>query len=80
LGYESKLRVINFSFWLRKNARKPDANPSINVRITITGEKEDGFSLGYQVDPKKFDRKTGTVSGKSMEATEINNYILHVRC
>nr|WP_188316221.1 site-specific integrase [Chitinophaga agrisoli] len=49
------------------------------MRITITGEKEDGFSLGYQVDPKKFDRKTGTLAGKSMEATEINNYILQVR-
>jgi hypothetical protein len=48
------------------------------VRLTLNGERAD-LSLGYQVDPQKFDSKSGTLTGKSAEVIEINKQIFRVR-
>ncbi|MBS0027677.1 tyrosine-type recombinase/integrase [Chitinophaga sp. 22321] len=69
---------LSILFWLRKDNKNKDGKASINVRITISGAR-DGFSLGYQVEPKKFDTKAGAIIGKSAEAIEINNRITHVK-
>jgi len=69
---------LSISFWLRKDVRNPNNPATINLRIIIDGDR-DGFSLGYQVDPKKFNRKAAEVTGKSTEAIEINKHILYVK-
>jgi site-specific recombinase XerD len=70
---------LSISFWLRKFEGQMANKKTIMVKIIIRGMPSDGFSLGYQVDPAKFDRKAGVVIGKSAEVAEINNHILHVR-
>jgi hypothetical protein len=52
---------LSILFWLRKDNKNKDGKASINVRITISGAR-DGFSLGYQVEPKRFDTKAGALS------------------
>lgn len=69
---------LSISFWLRKDNKNPDSKATIMLRITIDGQR-DGFSLGYQVEPARFNNKAAEVAGKSMEAIEINKHILHVR-
>ncbi|WP_436489300.1 site-specific integrase [Chitinophaga sp. ARDCPP14] len=69
---------LSISFWLRKDNNNPDSKATIMLRITIDGQR-DGFSLGYQVEPARFNNKAAEVAGKSMEAIEINKHILHVR-
>jgi len=69
---------LSISFWLRKDNNNPDSKATIMLRITIEGQR-DGFSLGYQVEPARFNNKAAEVAGKSMEAIEINKHILHVR-
>lgn len=69
---------LSILFWLRKDNLNKESKASINIRITIDGER-DGFSLGYLVDPKKFDRKAAVVAGRSEEAIQINNQILRVK-
>jgi len=70
---------LSISFWLRKYDKDPKSLPAITVRINITGHKKDGFSLGYQVEPQKFNHKAAEVTGRSPEVIEINKHILHVR-
>lgn len=70
---------LSISFWLRKDARNPNNPATINLRINITGHQKDGFSLGYQVDSKKFNRKAAELTGKSTETIEINKHILYVK-
>lgn len=65
-------------FLLRRDIKNTEAKATIIVCLTINGER-DGFSLGYQVDPQKFDKKSATVLGKSAEVIEINRQILRVR-
>ena len=69
---------LSISFWLRKDNNHPESKATIMLRITIDGQR-DGFSLGYQVEPEKFNNKAAEVAGKSMEAIEINKHLLHVR-
>ncbi|MGN7722265.1 site-specific integrase [Chitinophaga sp. 22620] len=66
------------SFWKRNGRINPDGKATIMVRIVINQER-DGFSLGYQVEPHKFDTKSGMIAGKTPEAVEINKHIFHVR-
>lgn len=69
---------LSISFWLRKDPKDKNAKAAIMLRITINGVR-DGFSLGYQVIPEKFNNKAAEISGKSLEAIEINKHILFVR-
>jgi len=69
---------LSILFHLRKDNCNPNGKASIAVRLTIQGVR-DGFSLGYQVDPNKFDRKAAQITGKSLEAIEINKHIFHVK-
>jgi hypothetical protein len=46
-------------FLLQSN-KSTEAKATIMVRLTINRER-DSFSLGYQVDPQKFDKKSATV-------------------
>ena len=69
---------LSISFWLRKDNKNPAGKATIMLRIIIDGQR-DGFSLGYQVEPARFNNKAAEVAGKSMEAIEINKHILHVR-
>lgn len=64
---------------LRYDNKNPEGKATICVRITVTGYPRDGFSLGYQIDPSKFNKKSGFLIGKSAEAIEINKEIQHVR-
>ncbi|KAA2239121.1 site-specific integrase [Chitinophaga agrisoli] len=70
---------LAISFWLRKYDKNPGSLPAITARIIITGYPKVDISLGYQIDPQKFNRKAAEVTGKSLEAIEINKHILHVR-
>ncbi|RPD39426.1 Arm DNA-binding domain-containing protein [Chitinophaga barathri] len=47
---------LSISFWKRNGRTNPDGKATIMVRIVINQER-DGFSLGYQVEPHKFDTK-----------------------
>jgi len=69
---------LSILFWLRRDNKSKESKATLSVRITIAGER-DGFSLGYQVHPSKFDAKAAIIIGKSAEAIEINKHILHVR-
>lgn len=69
---------LSISFWLRRNNKNPSGKATIMLRIIMDGER-DGFSLGYKVEPEKFDHKAGMISGKSPEVIEINKYLLKVR-
>lgn len=70
---------LSILFHLRYDNNNSNGKATICVRITVTGFPRDGFSLGYKVDPTKFNKESGTVTGKSAEAIEINNHLLHVR-
>ncbi|RBL90445.1 site-specific integrase [Chitinophaga flava] len=70
---------LSILFHLRYDNQSPDGKATICVRVTVTGFPRDGFSLGYKVDPSKFNKKAGAVVGKSAEAIEINNQIQHVK-
>lgn len=69
---------LSISFWLRSKRKNPGPKATIMCRILINGERED-FSLGYQVEPEKFDNKAATISGRTAEVVEINKHIMHVR-
>lgn len=69
---------MSVSFWKRNGRINPEGKATIMVRIVINQER-DGFSLGYQVEPHKFDTKSGMITGKTPEAVEINKHIFHVR-
>lgn len=70
---------LSLSFWKRMDNNSASGKATIMLRIRIKGHLPDGFSLGYQVDPEKFDTKAAIVSGKSSEITEINKHLLFVR-
>ncbi|QJB42447.1 site-specific integrase [Chitinophaga oryzae] len=70
---------LSILFHLRYSNMNPDGKATICVRITVTGFPRDGFSLGYKVDPAKFNKEAGIFMGKSAEAIEINNQLQHVR-
>jgi site-specific recombinase XerD len=69
---------LSILFWLRHKNKSSENKASIMVRLTLDGERTD-FSLGYQVDPQKFDSKSGSILSKSAEAIEINRQILRVK-
>ncbi|RAJ76692.1 phage integrase family protein [Chitinophaga dinghuensis] len=66
-------------FHLRYDNNNSEGKATICVRITVTGFPRDGFSLGYKVDPSKFNKDAGAIIGKSAEAIEINNHLQHVK-
>lgn len=68
---------LSILFWLRSK-RKDNPKAVVTCRITINSEREE-FSLGYQVDPEKFDSKSQTIAGRTAEVVEINKHIMHVR-
>lgn len=70
---------LSILFYLRYDTLNPNGKATICVRMTVTGLPKDGFSIGYQVDPSKFDKKASAVIGRSAEVIEINNQIQHVR-
>ncbi|SEW52360.1 Arm DNA-binding domain-containing protein [Chitinophaga arvensicola] len=53
---------LSISFWLRKDNNNPDSKATIMLRITIDGQRDD-FSLGYQVEPARFNNKAAEVAG-----------------
>lgn len=69
---------LSILFWLRSNKRKDNPKAVVTCRITINGVRED-FSLGYQIEPEKFDKKSATIAGRTAEVIEINKHIMHVR-
>lgn len=70
---------LSILYYLRYDNNNINGKATICVRITVTGFPKDSFSLGYQVDPSKFDKRAGAVMGRSTEVIEINNQLLHVR-
>lgn len=48
------------------------------TRIMIAGEYKD-LSLGYQVEPERFDTKSGILAGRTPEVVEFNKHVAHVR-
>ncbi|PSL42796.1 site-specific recombinase XerD [Chitinophaga niastensis] len=69
---------LSILFFLRRDNGNTTGKGTLTVRLTIEGVR-DGFSLGYQIDPKKFDKKAAAIIGKSAEAIEINAQIQHVK-
>ncbi|MGN6508807.1 MAG: site-specific integrase [Chitinophaga sp.] len=69
---------LSILFWLRHKNKSSESKATIMVRLTLNGERTE-FSLGYQVDPEKFDSKSGIIIGKSAEFIEINKQIFRVR-
>ncbi|PSL44965.1 site-specific recombinase XerD [Chitinophaga niastensis] len=69
---------LSILFFLRRDNGNTTGKGTLTVRLTIDGVR-DGFSLGYQIDPKKFDKKAAAIIGKSAEAIEINTQIQHVK-
>lgn len=51
---------------------------TIMARVLIAGQYKD-LSLGYQVEPERFDTKSATMSGRTAEVVEFNKHIAHVR-
>lgn len=70
---------LSILFHLRYANGNTAGKATICVRLTVNGHPRDGFSLGYQIDPKKFDKKAAAIIGKSAEAIEINTQIQHVK-
>ncbi|RBL89759.1 phage integrase SAM-like domain and Arm DNA-binding domain-containing protein [Chitinophaga flava] len=70
---------LSILFHLRYDNLNPEGKATICVRITVTGFPRCRFSLGYKVDPSKFNKDAGAIIGKSAEAVEINNHIQHVK-
>ena len=70
---------LSILFHLRYDNLNPEGKATICVRITITGFPRDGFSLGYKVEPSKFNKDAGAIVGKSAEAIEINNHLQYVK-
>ncbi len=70
---------LSILFLLRYDNMNPNGKATICVRITVTGFPRDGFSVGYKVEPEKFNKETGSIIGRSEEAIEINKHLQHVR-
>ncbi|MFY0255922.1 site-specific integrase [Chitinophaga sp. 30R24] len=70
---------LSILFHLRYDNLNPQGKATICVRITVTGFPRDGFSLGYKVEPSKFNKDAGAIVGKSAEAIEINKHLQHVK-
>lgn len=70
---------LSILYNLRYDTNNTNGKATICVRITVTGFPNDSFSLGYQVDPSKFDKRAGAVMGRSTEIMEINNPMLNVK-
>ncbi len=70
---------LSILFHLRYDNNNSEGKATICVRITVTGFPRDGFSLGYKVDPTKFNKEAGSIVGKSAEAIEINKHLQHVK-
>ncbi|MDQ0109156.1 site-specific recombinase XerD [Chitinophaga terrae (ex Kim and Jung 2007)] len=70
---------LSILFHLRYDNNNSDGKATICVRLTVTGFPRDGFSLGYKVEPSKFNKEAGIIIGKSAEAIEINRYLQHVK-
>lgn len=70
---------LSILFHLRYDNNNSNGKATICVRITVTGFPWDGFSIGYKVDPAKFNKNSGAIVGKSVEAVEINNHLQHVK-
>ena len=66
---------LSILFYLRYDTLNPNGKATICVRMTVTGLPKDGFSICYQVDPSRFDKKASAVIGRSAEVIEINNQI-----
>jgi hypothetical protein len=70
---------LSILFHLRYDNLNPDGKATICVRLTVTGFPREGFSLGYKVDPSKFNKEAGIITGKSAEAIEVNRYLQQVK-
>ena len=70
---------LSILYYLRYDNNNTNGKATICVRITVTGFPKDSFSIGYQVDPSKFDKRSSAVIGRSAEVIEINNQIQHVK-
>jgi site-specific recombinase XerD len=70
---------LSILFHLRYDNLNPNGKATICVRITVTGFPREGFSLGYKVDPAKFNKDAGLIVGQSAEAIEINRHLQHVK-
>lgn len=65
-------------FYLKKNAPKKDGSVPIMGRITING-KVAQFSTKLSIHPKKWDITYSRISGRSKEATEVNQKLDVIR-
>lgn len=66
------------TFWLRRQNMNKNSKATIMLRVMIAGEYKD-LSLGYQVEPERFDNKSASIAGRTAEVVEINKHIAHVR-
>lgn len=52
---------LSILYYLRYDNNNINGKATICVRITVTGFPKDSFSLGYQVDPTKLDKRATPV-------------------
>ncbi|UYQ95674.1 Arm DNA-binding domain-containing protein [Chitinophaga horti] len=69
---------LSISFRLRKSKSETNGKRTIMLRLVIRGERDD-VSLGYQVNPAKFCKKSGIINGSFPEVIEINKAIAKTR-
>lgn len=73
-----KRATFKVLFYLKKNAPKKDGSIPVMGRITING-KITQFSTKIAIDAKKWDFTYNRISGKSKEATQINQKLDTIR-
>ena len=62
------------SFYLRKSRTNKTSESDIYLRISVNN-KRSALSINRKVDPRKWHPKSEKMMGKSVEATELNNFI-----
>ncbi|MCF6358429.1 MAG: Arm DNA-binding domain-containing protein [Draconibacterium sp.] len=72
---KSTFRIL---FYVRRNYVNKKGEKSIMVRITLDGEISQ-FSSKLNVNPNKWETKSGKVTGKTMEAKNLNATLENIR-
>ncbi|MGY0408765.1 MAG: Arm DNA-binding domain-containing protein, partial [Polaribacter sp.] len=73
-----KRATFKVLFYLKKNAPKKDGSIPVMGRITING-KITQFSTKITIDVKRWDITHNRISGKTKEATQINQKLDSIR-
>ncbi|MCO5724983.1 site-specific integrase [Robiginitalea marina] len=73
--------TINVLLYLKKRSSSTALEVPIYARITLNGKRAE-FSTGRQIDPKKWDAKTGRMRGKTPDVLGFNHFLdsLKAKC